>query len=160
IDEVDSDEVDSDKEPKGPGWAEAWDAESTARRKCFFCGTRDGDAAPLQLWANREREGEKELELLFVPRCRRCRRIHNVHGRFIAPLAIIAGLIGGFALYRVSGYTALIFATPVAAFFLGLLVTSPRTFGSRSRNDWRQIPELQRAMQDGWKLRARQEGVP
>jgi len=145
------DEAGGGEEDRQSRWADAWDAESTASRKCFFCGMRNGDSGPLQLWAKRS----GALELLFIPRCRRCRRIHDLNKRFIPPLGIVGGLIGGFAIVSFTGFVPAIVATPLGAFLVGYLLTMPRLYGSKDRGAWRQIPELRRALQDGWDIRVR-----
>jgi len=84
-DEGDSADDENDDEDDTERWARSWDAESTVNRKCFYCVMRDGESGPLQLWAKRD----SQLELLFVPRCRRCRRIHDFNGRFVPAFAVL-----------------------------------------------------------------------
>jgi hypothetical protein len=164
------DAVTSDEDDEAR-WARSWDAESTTNRKCFYCGTRNGDTGPLQLWAKGQRDDQ--IELIFVPRCRFCRRIHNLNRRFLPAAAVLGGLIAGLILFitqvaddlhseitRIGGFAAVVIGLPVAAFFLARLGTSPRLFGLKDRDDWQQIPELQRALHEGWSLRARREDLP
>lgn len=157
-------EDESDDEDGSARWAESWDAESTVNRKCFFCATGDGEGGPLQLWAKRD----GDVELLFVPRCRRCRRFHDFNRRFAPAFAVLAGLIAGLMLAlgpvadalhndleRLGGIVVVVVGAPVAAFFLSRWMTSPRLFGSKDRDEWGNIPDFQRAVQDGWNLRVR-----
>lgn len=152
-------------EDGSPPWARAWDAESTANRKCFYCGAPRGDTGPLQLWAE---HGRLQIELIFIPRCRRCHFIHGLNKHFLPPFAVLAGLIAGVALFmtriadelhsdlaRIGAFFVVAIGTMAAAFLLARLVTAPRLFGSTDRDAWKQIPELQRALQNGWKLSVR-----
>ena len=159
------DAVAPDEDDEGR-WARSWDAESTTNRKCFFCATRNGDTGPLQVWAKRERDDR--IELIFVPRCRRCRRVHNWNKRFLPAVAVPAGLIAGLMLFiarvadqfhtaltRIGGFAIVVIGMPLAAFLVARLVTSPRLFGSTDRDAWKEIPEFERARKEGWNLRVR-----
>ena len=62
-------------------WADANDAESTSKHPCVFCMTRRGEGRPVRLWGTNERVDITRA--IYVPRCRRCARVHRLHRRLL-----------------------------------------------------------------------------
>jgi hypothetical protein len=147
-------------------WTESWSAESTERRKCIYCEKRAGDAAPVRVWAE-----DKKLDVterLYVPRCRRCARIHELHLRLAPGIALLLTWIAAVTFFMVkmtewphsaialiAGFIGIAFGLPALAFALARIVTKPTLFGSRDIDAWRSLPVIQQRMREGWEFRSR-----
>lgn len=144
-------------------WAEKWDAESTAGRTCVFCEERHGDGAPLRLWATHER-----LDLtsrIYVPRCRRCARVHDLHKRIVPAVVLLITWPAAVTFFMVRVidhvHAPLTFAVafilvalgiPALAFALARLLTRPALFGTKDATHWRELPSFAEALRSGWTL--------